>query len=204
MSKTTEGKLSRRGFFALGAAGLSAVAAVAGWQRWRSIGSLRHVPGQANVGELDAVSRETVARFLGVHFGASLDEVDVADLSARLDFAVQYDSGWIEEYRWLASYVDGLATESGHSSFIAAPLEVQDVVMREAAGTDMPGRRQRLQAFFRVDGRKLLRMRRSTLPQLHHLYRNSGVPWRQRGYVSWPGRPDDRLAYTRRLESFRC
>ena len=204
MSKKTDAGLSRRGFLAIGAAGLAAVASAAGWQRWRSIGTLRHAPGNADAGVLDSGTRVTVAELLGTYFGAVLDEVDVADLSDRLDFAVQHDSGWIEEYRWLAGYVDTLAREAGPPSFVAAPPEVRDAVMRDAAGTELTGRRQRLEAFFRIDGRRLLRMRRSTLPQLGYLYRNSGVPWRQRGYVSWPGRPDDRLAYTRRLESFRC
>ena len=204
MQKKGNRKLSRRGFLALGAVAGSAFAAAAGWQRWRTIGSLRHVPGRANTGSLDNDTRTTVAHFLGVHFGALLADEDLQDLSGRLDFAVAYDSGWLGEYQWLAQYVDRLAVAAGEASFVAASPQVRDAVMREAAGTDMPGRRQRLQAFFSVDGRHLLRMRRSTLPQLHHLYRNSGVPWRQRGYVSWPGRPDDRLAYTRPLEHYRC
>lgn len=204
MSPESDRKWTRRSFIALGVAGLSAVAGTAGWRRWRTIGSSRHVPGPATDGALGAATQDTVVQFLGAQFGVSLTDADVHDLAGRLDFAVRHDSGWLAEYEWLAHYLDELAQDAGQRAFVAAPEDVRDAVMREAIGIGVPGRTQRLRAFFSLHGRQRLRMRRSTLPQLRRLYRRSGVPWRQRGYTSWPGRPDDRLAYTRPLEGFRC
>lgn len=48
------------------------------------------------------------------------------------------------------------------------------------------------------------RMHITTIPHLRRIYLASGVPWRRRGYQSWPGIPGDPRAYTRQGPVMQC
>ena len=196
MDDKSSGTLSRRSFMVLVAAGGSAIGAAGAWHRWESIATLGHGDGPVKDAEVDSTAIATVAEFAGVMFGVNLTEVDRTDLTRRIEFAVTHDSGWADEYAWLSAFVDEAATEFDAPSYVEADADAQDAIMRMTVDRETHSRTRRINAFFRIDGRVLMRMRRSTIPHLTHVYRNSGVPWRQRGYTSWPGLPNDMLAYT--------
>lgn len=196
MNDQSNRTLSRRQFILLVATGGSAVGAAGAWYRWESLNDLGHGDELSGEAEVDPSEVATVAEFLGAMFGVTLTRADRSDLVRRLEFAAANDPGWAEEYDWLALHLNEAAAESGVLSYVNADAELKDAIMRSAIGRDVDYRMRKVKAFFHADGRELLRMRNSTIPQLSHLYRNSGVPWRQRGYTSWPGLPDDMLAYT--------
>ncbi len=195
---------SRRGFLAVGAIGVSAAGLAAAWRRWRTIGTLEHpqdLPGDA-LQNPDVKS--TLVRFMGAMHGVQLKTVDIEDLASRLEFAAAVDGAWAEEYRWFAGYLDELARDASQVSFIDADPDTQASLIRSVIQPEIDFRTQRIRAFFAVEGRRILRMRKTTIPHLARLYRMSGVPWRQRGYTSWPGMPDEQLAYTRPLPPRQC
>ena len=204
MTEREKGRWTRRAALGLGIGALSALGAYGGLRRWRTIGGLRHVEAGPGTVTLDARAAETLAGFLGAAFGVALSDAEREDLRGRLDYAVAHDNAWRQEYSFLADYLDDECRTAGAASFGEASVEQQDAAMRSAVATDTDWRAQRVRAFLRADGRQLLRMRRTTIPHLLRLYRLSSVPWRHRGYTSWPGVADNRLAYTRKLESARC
>ena len=197
-------QVSRRGFLLLGASGVVAASLAGAWRRWRTIGTLGHEPGVPGDAPVSVEIRATLTAFLGAAFGVRLSTADEQDLDARLAYATEHDGSWPLEYRWLSDYVNLLAIESGFDSFSSlAPSRCEEIV-RATLQSGVDSRTQRIRAFFHIDGRELLRMRKSTIPHLFRLYRMSGVPWRQRGYTSWPGMADERLAYTRAMPERRC
>ena len=196
MDDKSSGTLSRRSFILLAAAGGTTVGAAGAWRRWDSIETLRHGDGPVTDAKIDNLAIATVAEFAGAMFGVSLSDADRRDLTRRIEFAVTNDAGWADEYAWLAAFVNEAAADFDAPSFVDADADVQDAIMRLAVDRESDSRTQRINAFFRIEGRVLMRMKRSTIPHLTHVYRNSGVPWRHRGYTSWPGMPNDMLAYT--------
>lgn len=204
MSDRDDTLQSRRRFLLIGAGGLSAVGGLAAWQRWNALGQVRDIPISASSAPADSRAIETVAHFAGAMFGVVLTADDLADLRSRLTFAADSARRWAEEYAWLAKRVDGAARDIDAGSFLDAEPAARDTVMRAAIARDLDRRTQKIRAFFHAEGQAVLRMRRSTVPHLAWLYQNSSVPWRHRGYTSWPGVPDDRLAYTRPGGKGRC
>lgn len=195
---------SRRRFLFLGAGSVVVIGLAGAWQRWRTIGALGHAPDVPGEALVSPEVSSTLTSFLGAAFGVRLAQADIQDLQSRLSYAAEHDGAWAREYLWLADYVNQLAMESGADSFAGSELGLREALVRQTLQFDADNRTQRIRAFFDPDGRNVLRMRKSTIPHLFRLFRMSGVPWRQRGYVSWPGLPDDRLAYTRALPARRC
>lgn len=195
---------TRRAFLLVGAAGLAAISSAVAWRRWRNIGALRHEPGVAVKEDPEEHVLRTVTEFTGALVGVSLSDDDRKDLGSRFSYAARKDNGWRKEYRWLSAYLDTLTDDAEGTQFVDARPEKQEQIMKLALAIGESSRAQRLHAFLRPDGRKLLRMRKSTFPHLMYVYRNSSVPWRHRGYRSWPGRPGDRLAYTRPPDAAAC
>lgn len=197
-------KISRRGFLGWAGAGASLVGALGAWNRWRDIARLNHESHKPGASVVDNEVTSTLVHFLGSTFGVALSEADQGELQERLHYAADHDGAWSEEYSWLAAFVDSEARESGAASFVNADIDLREETVRRVFANDVDRRTQKMRAFFQIDGRKLLRMRKSTIPHLVRLYRMSGVPWRHRGYTSWPGVPDDMLAYSRKLETGQC
>ena len=139
---------------------------------------------------------DTVVAFIAAFFGVTLDEIDRVDLKRRLSFAVRRDNGWRVEYRSLAGFADQLARQFSGTVFTQANDDIRERVIHEIALTRRAKLRNRIHAFVSSSGRDFLRMQQSTIPHLLILYRRSGVPWRRRGYVTWPGVGGDMLAYT--------
>jgi hypothetical protein len=154
----------------------------------------RSVPGFA--GHLDEALVETLVSLLAAWFGVRIAGVDRRDLQGRLDFAVNEDGGWLEEYVWLSQFLDRQAREANVESFKAASAAIQVRIIRLVTASDpVPG--VRFRRLLSTDYRGLVRARRSTLRHLREVYLHSGVPWRRRGYDSWPGIPGDLYAYTK-------
>lgn len=204
MSDRSKKTLTRRVFIGATGVGVSAAGLWAAKGRWRNIGSLRHEPDLSGATSFDDATVNTLTEFLASVFGIALSSEDRTELNGRLRYAVEHDNGWTIEYAWLAAFADEASRSAGASSFSDSSVAQREEVVRLAFANDIGWRTQRARAFFQIDGRELLRMRKWTIPHLVRLYRNSGVPWRHRGYTSWPGRPDDRLAYSRRLETSQC
>ena len=75
--------------------------------------------------------------------------------------------------------------------------EDQDRLIQSVMSEPIRGRRRQMLALVSERERQRRRFRISTLRQVRRIYQTSGVPWRRRGYDSWPGVPGDPRAYTR-------
>jgi len=192
-------RVSRRAFIGAGVVGVGAVGATGAIYRWRTVGRLPHQQGVPGLAPVDHASIATIVSFLGAYHGIELSAVDTRDLSERLIFAAENDGAWGLEFYWMADLLDEISAGLESRPFADASLAARVRVIKVAVSADESWRSQRIRAFLHPEGSELLRMRKVTLPFLLRLYRYSGVPWRQRGYSSWPGVPDDRLAYTRPL-----
>ncbi len=201
-------KMTRRRFLGLlGAGAVVAVAGVAAYSyrpyvrrlgtRFSEWAGLTHVAGPLDQSPVDPVVLSTVAVFTGALFGRSLPPDSLNELVDRLDFAAKQDSGWREEYLALASYVDGEMQHRGAADFTAATFDERDAMIK---GLMANSPLKLLSPFSRTRSRMYL----STIPHLTKMYSRSGVPYRLRGYTSWPGIPGDQLEYTRKGPSQEC
>jgi hypothetical protein len=129
---------------------------------------------------------------------------DHHELSGLVSFSASADNGWATEYRWLSSYVDNMAKRAGAESFSSATPELRESVMQNIMSRPTSSFTLRLLAI--ASGQGLLRKRMSitTIPHLRRIYLASGVPWRRRGYQSWPGVPGDPREYTRQGPVRQC
>ena len=193
--------LSRRRFLAIVVTGLVVTGFGASLpsirQRFVQLFSARHVPGPESDDLLESELSNTLVSFIGVLFGQDLTLQDRHELSGLVSFAASADSGWVPEYRWLVSQIDSMAKEAGAESFSSATPELRDSVMQNIMSRPTGSFTLRLLAI--ASGQRLLRRRMSitTIPHLRRIYLASGVPWRRRGYQSWPGVPGDPRVYTR-------
>jgi hypothetical protein len=159
---------------------------------------LSHRPAPGIPGRLDTHVVETLASLLAAWFGVRIEGADSRDLRDRFEFAVNEDGGWLDEYVWLAQFLDRQARAANAASFKAASTAVRVRIIRLTKAPDpVPG--VRFRRLLSSDYRGLIRARRSTLRHLQELYLHSGVPWRRRGYTRWPGVPGDTYSYTQPL-----
>jgi hypothetical protein len=197
MKRAARGRISRRGFLLFAAAGVTGSAAFLANRRWRSTHGVRHQAANAAGNRLDQSVNDTLVAFLAVFFGVNFDEVDRVDISQRLLFAVERNDGWHADYKNLANFLDAAAEDQGAESFVTGDAEQQLLVVDSLVWSKKARIRNRIRAMISDSGIEFLRMQRSTLPHLFRLYRHSGVPWRHRGYDTWPGAAGEMLAYTR-------
>jgi len=197
VKRSAQGKISRRGFLVLVGSGAAVATLPVARDRWGSTRRFRHVQGPADDSVFDREVINTLVQFLAAFFGVSLDAVDRTDLEQRMAFAVRLDRAWRDEYRTLAGFTDQTAAEFGARTFVQADKVVRDRVIHAIALTRRAKLRERIRALVGSEGRDFLRMQQSTIPHLLRLYRRSVVPWRRRGYQTWPGVAGDMLAYTR-------
>ncbi len=134
--------------------------------------------------------------YLGVYFGRALSESDQADLTGRMTFAATRDGAWNQEYEAAAGLLDAGARAAGAPGYITAPSDIQLRVLQDLR-TPPGGALANLRLGFSERAAARERMRVSTTRHLVRLYRQSGVPWRHRGYQTWPGVPDTVTAYDR-------
>jgi len=193
--------LSRRRFLAIVVSGL----VVTGFgvslpsirQRFVQLFSARHIPGPESDDLLESKLTNTLVSFIGALFGQDLTLQDRHELSEIVSFAASADSGWVPEYRWLVSHIGNMAKEAGAESFSSATPELRDSIVQHIMSRQTSSFTLRLFAI--ASGQELHRKRMSitTIPHLRRIYLASGVPWRRRGYQSWPGVPGDPRVYTR-------
>ena len=193
--------LSRRQFIALGLAAVFLVGlggSMPALRRYRRrMLKARHQPGARDPAPLDADILETLVVFTGALFGVELTVEDRANLSEGFSYAAVEDSGWRDEYRWLAGYADELARGREATGFVAADAAIRSQLIDHIMSVPIRDRRHRMIALVSEQERNRRRFRISTVGHLKRVYLFSGVPWRHRGYQSWPGVPGEWQVYTR-------
>ena len=189
-------KYTRRRVLAVAGAGLFGATWFAGSRRRDYVASIRHTSGNADDSPFDLAILNTVVDFVATYFGISVSSVDRAELLRRLTVSTTADSNWRVDYRQLANIADSLARQRRQDSFSAANQTARYKILAEMLPRKRNRRNRRLRVFLALEGEELIRMQRSTIPHLARLYRSSGVPWRRRGYTSWPGVGGETFAYT--------
>lgn len=157
--------------------------------------SPKHTPGATDQSRFDQDTVATLVSFLGVLYGHRLTELDKRELGERIEFMVSEDAGWRPELTWLAAFLNKHSRIEGFELFRAAESGSQHKIL-ELLFQPVNTNTSRLRAIFSAEERERRRVHGSTLGRLTELYRTSGVPWRNRGYASWPGVPGDLVEYT--------
>ncbi len=193
--------LTRRQFIALGVAALmlgGMGASLPKLRRYRTqMLKARHQVGPRDETPIDPGIMQTLVAFTGALYGVTLDEADREELERRVEYSAVEDSGWRPEFAWLANYVDDQADALVGKRFSDTSPEDQDHLIQSMMSEPIRGRRHQMLALVSEQERQRRRFRISTLRQVRRIYQTSGVPWRRRGYHSWPGVPGDPRAYTR-------
>lgn len=180
--------LGRRRLLIVSGMGAIALAAV-------GLGSLRHreetAQNTSGPGDASADAKMTALSFIGALFGRTLSELDIADLSERLDYLLNSSAPFNHECTVLAHYLDGLARERHASTFSSSSTAQKHSIVDALMRIDSKSILSRALARLSASARDHYRMRWSIVPQLEWIYRNSGAAWRARGYTRWPGIPGD-------------
>lgn len=203
MSETNK-QTSRRRFLIAAGLGAAALGLPLAATRWSSTMPQNHVAGPPDDSPFDVDVLETLISFLAAFFDTEFADVDVVDLSQRLSYAVRHDGGWREPYASLASLLDAETARDGAGRFADADRARQREAYRRLVEVDYGHRGLRVRTFFDSEVGIAGHARQTTIPHLLRLYRYSGVPWRRRGYSSWPGVAGDPRAYTRPLGPNQC
>jgi hypothetical protein len=133
-----------------------------------------------------------------------MSTADRSELEQRLNLSTRLDGNWHNDYRELANIINDLAQTHEQKSFSAAKNTKRHEIIKQMISVRRSQRSWRLRAFFALDSPEFIKTQRSTIPHLLRLYRLSGVPWRQRGYTSWPGVGGETFAYMREMASPGC
>lgn len=200
--------LSRRKFLAIGATGLLVAgfgASLPSIRKYLSqVISVRHIKGIVSNAPLNSTLSNTLVSFIGAMFGEDFVRQDHYELSELVTFAASADNGWVAEYRWLATYIDNMAKKTGAESFSSASPELRESIMLNIMSRPASSFKSRLLAMTSEPELLRRRMQFTTIPHLRRIYLASGVPWRKRGYQSWPGVPGDPREYTRQGPVRQC
>jgi hypothetical protein len=192
--------LTRRKFIVLGglafllAAGWTEKRAIKGLISERMYPSLHH--GTHDETPFDERTANTLLDFIGILFDHHLTDLDKQDLQSRISLLVTDDAAWRPKLHWFADYLDNHAKARGMKSFVDARLGTKRDIVSDIAKLQIDTERSRLLNLVSESERQLHFMRGWTIHYLATIYRNSGAPWRNRGYTSWPGVPGDMLEYT--------
>lgn len=156
-----------------------------------------HASGPPNASDFDRGILRTITLFIGALVGRQLSSDDIDELIGRLDFAVKHDSGWRIEYAWFARYLEEIVRGAGTPDLGSAPMGKRDLIVERVMAVSPWSTRSIALGLVSSTERNRRRMIFSTVPHLIALYARSGVPFRMRGYTSWPGVPGDPREYTR-------
>ena len=200
-------KITRRRFLFVAGLGVSAVGLNYAADRWRKSANkrIRHVVGKEDFSDFDTAILEKIILFFVVLFGTPLNDEDQSELLHRLTISTHFDKNWREDYREFLKYLDKLAKSKKSGTFPNAPIKVQtEIVSFVMTKPRYWSKRRRVRAFFGYEDKILRKIKVSTVPHLIRLYTMSGVPWRHRGYQSWPGVAGDTFSYTRAITKSSC
>lgn len=178
-------------------AALAGLVAVAGALGARDFVARRRQARDAGVAPIGDDILVTVAELTGALFGHALSEQDRTEIVELLRYAVTMDHTRHTEYAFLAAFVDDEARASGAPSFLRASADQRDEIVTRVMTIDPSSLALRLLARASRHHLQQQELRSRTVPHLARIYRTSGVPWRVRGYTSWPGVPGDPTEYTR-------
>lgn len=156
-----------------------------------------HIKGPPENTSFDADVLKTVAFFTNALVGSDVTPENLRELMNRLDFAIKHDSGWKTEYLWLADHANKVAHKMGSKDLASSTLNQRDRIIKQIMDNSTHTLYSRVFGIIPSEERERRRMFYSTVPHLIWIYKHSGVPFRLRGYTSWPGVPGDPLEYTR-------
>lgn len=188
--------LTRRNLVA-GAAvvGGAALIAPTARQQYRQAAYPRRPKGGPAEQGVDQLTSTTVSKFVEIYMGVRFTEQDDAEIGSRLALLTSTNSAWTQPLQWLAKHLDLQAMTIGKVSFVQlASAQQNDIVEELLNGASELGS-LRASAMFSAGARQKLMAYKHTIHYLRRLYRMSGIPWRHRGYASWPGIPGDPRAY---------
>jgi hypothetical protein len=200
--------MTRRQFLLLGFAGAMLLAVGGGVpivRRYRArMLQARHQTGPRDEAPLAPHLLSTLVSFTGALYGVVLTDTDRLELEDRIQFTASEDSGWRSEFEWLTWFADQRAQGLDAVSFVELQPAQSELLIQSIMGEPVRDRRHRLLAMVSEQERNRRRFRISTVAQLKRVYQSSGVPWRRRGYQSWPGLPGDPRVYTRPGTQYAC
>ena len=169
-----------------------------------SFRSFQHVGGGADSSPFDQNVVADLVSFLSASFDQEFTATDSGELANRLNLAVGYDRNWRPEYSALSVLLNELSDQRAKRPFSSASRVDRQRIVADLLSTEGSWRRRKLLIMLGLDSYEVARAQRSTIPHLLRLYRLSGVPWRERGYDSWPGVGGEPFAYTRGIEPPQC
>lgn len=140
---------------------------------------------------------EGAVKFVSIIAGHEFSNVDVSELRSRLQLLVTGNAAWRPLLTWLHGFLNRNCKDRCRTEFNAAPREAQIETVELLRERPLDSPQSKVLAVLSTDESLRRLAIRKTVPKLFRLYRTSGVPWRRRGYASWPGVPGDVTEYTR-------
>jgi hypothetical protein len=186
MSNPDKPAVSRRGLLMLAAVGGAAMAVVG-----LKLANRRGGATSSLATPLDSGGVNTLIAFLATLFAHEMSAEDVTELQERLTESQQQDPQRMQTYAVLSRHLDGFAHTRGAASFTAATAAQRNAILDEVMHIEPARFSARVLSHLSTRAHQYYQIRSLTIPSLAWLYRNSGVPWRARGYQRWPGIPGD-------------
>ena len=152
-------------------------------------GSIESMNEDAADARMQATSHRTNVALLGALFGHELTSTDESELIGALEYVHAVDPELAADFQALARFVDMLAQQLTHTTFLGATARQRESILHELMDVDRFSLASRVRARLSERRRTHHSLRARTIPQLARLYRACGVPWRRRGYDRWPGMP---------------
>lgn len=139
-----------------------------------------------------------IAWFTTRLFGHTPTRNDESEIVWRLDYLAKEDREWRPLFQWLVQRIEALNEDSATTRFNALPEAKQQLIFDDILNrqSSVMGRKGELLALISDEWVQERAFFRFTLNKLNAIYVHSGVPWRRRGYTSWPGIPGDPRNYT--------
>ncbi len=170
----------------------------------KSLLQSKHTKGTQDNSAFDPEVISTLTVFIGTYFAAKMDESDHNDIKQRLEYATSYDNNWRKEYTWLANYLKDLSLDKFDADYKTLSDKQRSTILESMVSHSVWGRKSQIRAIISSEERERRLAYKSTIPHLIKIYRFSGVPWKNRGYTSWPGIPGDTFDYTTPGPSPQC
>lgn len=206
--------LSRRKFLTrialLGVASLLAIGSTPILLRqWKALKSLK-LSAQHTVSYLgaDSISPSVLrgsAYFSAFLAGIQPDASDIEELTNWFEFASSKDGNYYAELVYLVDHVNEISRRKFNKSFDKIDSSESDALVELVMRSNhSSGLKSKFLALVSAKERASRLMHASTIPFAYRVYANSGVPWKRRGYTTWPGVPGDTFGYTKPIDLSSC